>query len=69
MPELKFNSKIYKKKAIQEAISAYSHLANFSFSSGVDYFRVKIGKIFPDVKKIITDEFSNYVLAQTKRCL
>lgn len=68
MPEIKFNNKIYKKEAIQEAISVYSHLAKFTIKNNKDYIKVKINKIEPEVKTIITDEFANYILGATKKC-
>lgn len=68
MSQIRFNTKIYKKKTIQEAISAYSHLAKFKVEDNKDYIRVKIEKIDPEFKDILADEFSNYVLGMTKKC-
>ena len=67
--ELKFNTSIYKKRAIQEAISVYSALAEFSTSRAKRYIRVKISKVSFSVKEVIADEFANYVLGVTKKCL
>jgi len=70
MPEIKFNTKIYKKKAIQEAVSAYSHLANFTLKETAGFIKVKIEKIDrvnSGIKNIIADEFANYVLGWNKR--
>ena len=67
--ELKFNTSVYKKRAIQEAISAYSTLAEFSTSRAKRYTKVKINKVSFDVGGSIADEFANYVLGLTKRCL
>lgn len=69
MPKLKFSRKIYKKKALQEGISAYAHLANLRFSFDKNYFKVKIDNIEPSFRNIIADEFTNYVLIATKKCL
>jgi len=66
---IKFSDGIYKKEAIVEAISAYSHLAKFTVKRDKGYIKVKIDKIDPAVKGIMADEFSNYVLGATKRCL
>lgn len=66
---LRFNAQVYKKKAIQDAISAYAHLAKFKVSKITkDYIKVKIENIDSKVKDIFVDEFSNYVLGMTKRC-
>jgi hypothetical protein len=66
MPVLKFNSKIYKKEAIQETISAYSSLAKFRIKVAKDYIEVKIDHIATGFKDVLADEFSNYVLGMTK---
>ena len=66
MQQLKFNSKIYKKKAIREAVSVYSHLADFSIVNGQGYIKVKIDRIKPSLRDIIVDEFANYVLGVGK---
>lgn len=68
MPELKFNPKIYKRKAVKEAIAAFSHLAEFKLNDR-GYIRVKIEHIDRRFKDVLTDEFSNYVLGLTKKCL
>lgn len=68
-PEIRFNTKIYKKQAIQEAIFAYSNLAKFKVKENKDYIKVKIENIDPDAKDIIVDEFANYALAIAKKCL
>jgi len=66
---LRFNTQIYKKEAIREAISAYMHLAKFKVKDNKDYIKVKIENMNPKVKNILMDEFSNYVLGMTKKCL
>lgn len=68
MKKLRFNNRIYKKEAIQEAISVYSHLAKFSLAQSKSYFEVRMEKMSADVKNIIADEFANYVLGETKKC-
>lgn len=67
--ELKFNTKIYKKRAIQKAIADYAHLAKFSFINSPRYIKVRVDKITSGVKNKFLDEFSNYVLGMTKKCL
>mgnify|MGYP001576769571 CR=1 FL=1 len=69
MPELKFNSKIYREKAITGAISVYSHLAKFIIKNNKGYIKVKMDRIDPSFENIIVDEFANYVLGMTKKCL
>ncbi|MDD5005954.1 MAG: HxsD-like protein [Candidatus Omnitrophica bacterium] len=69
MPKVRFNTKIYKKKAIQNAVSAYSNLARFSLKQTNSYIEVKIDKVSSGFNNIIIGEFSNYVLALTKKCL
>jgi len=69
MPDLKFNTKIYKEEVIKKAVSAYSHLARFSFINSKGYIKVKIEKVDSSVKNVLLDEFANYVLGKTKKCL
>lgn len=69
MRALKFNSQIYKKEAVQKAILAFSSLAKFKIKDTKDYVEVKIDHIAPKFKDTLADEFSNYVLGMTKRCL
>jgi len=63
---IRFNRKIYKKKAIQSAIKDYKHLADFSIKQDSNYFKVELKNIDKDVEEIIKDEFSNYVLSRVK---
>lgn len=63
---LNLNRKIYSKKAIEAAIAAFGHLAEFKVSRAGDYFRVSFSKIDEDVKEELHDEFSNFVLAETQ---
>lgn len=69
MSELKFNNKIYRKKAVKEAISAYSHLAKFRVCDSGSYLKVKIDAKDSKDKVMLADEFVNYVLGATKKCL
>ena len=69
MKTLKFNHHIYKKEAINDAVLAYFHLAKFTVKDDRSYIKVKIEKIDPTAEDMIADEFSNYVLGITKRCL
>jgi len=65
---LRFNSNIYKKKAIEEAISAYSEFAKFSISKKGKYITVNMDRIVSSLSSVISDEFANYVLGMTKKC-
>jgi hypothetical protein len=69
MPELKFNKSIYNKEAIKQAVSAYSAHAKFTLTSDKEHIKVRISRADPLVKNIIGDEFGNYVLGVTKKCL
>ena len=69
MPEIKFNTCIYKKEAVKKAMADYSGLAEFSVSQNNRYFKVRIDKISPRFRNIIVDDFANYVLWETKKCL
>ena len=69
MPELRFNKNLYKKCVIDTSITAYQGLAEFKVMEEKSYLKVKIEGITPGLKDILPDEFSNYVLTLTKRCL
>jgi len=62
MEVIKFNKKIYSLEAVENAIEEYKHLAEFEIKELNDYIEVKIDKIDPEVKNVLKDEFSNYVL-------
>lgn len=67
---LRFSTRIYKKKAIKNAILDYSKFARFK-TRDIDnnYLEVKIENISNKFKNSLIYEFSNYVLALTKKCL
>ena len=69
MPSLKFNCKIYKKELIEKAALDFAHLAQFTITAEKGYVVVKGRKIVPEVRSILFDEFANYILAQTRKCL
>jgi len=62
-----FDKNFYKTKAVKNSIKAYQDLALFNIEETANNIKVKISKIDQDVKKIIKDEFCNYVLAETKK--
>jgi len=63
---INFNKKLYSLKAIKLAIKEYQKLANFSLSQRKNYIQVELKNIDKEVKKIIKDEFCNYVLFKSK---
>ena len=69
--KLRFNTRIYRKNAIREAVLAYSNLAKFYITQNKRYIKVKIeiNNSNHSIKYIIADEFANYVLVLTKKCL
>lgn len=67
--KLRFNTSIYKKEAIEKAVSVYSEFANFSLCKNSRFIEIKINNAPHNVKGIIVDEFANYVLGLTKKCL
>jgi hypothetical protein len=70
MPEIKFNTAIYKKEAIAKAIKDYSDLAQFvSLKKNSHILTVKIKFIASGYRSNFIDEFKNYALALTKKCL
>ncbi len=66
---VRFNTRIYKEKAILEAIKVYSKIADFFLVREEDYIKVYIKNIPPEFSKTLKDEFCNYVLGITKKCL
>ena len=64
--EIRFNKKLYSRKAIEIAIEAYDNLAEFLVTENDEYFLVNITKVNSEVGDAIGDEFSNFVLAQIR---
>ena len=63
---IKFNRQIYSLKAIKLAIEDYKELADFNLKQDKNYIQVKIKNINKKFKKIIKEEFCNYVLGLEK---
>ncbi|MBL7053264.1 MAG: hypothetical protein ISS02_01200 [Candidatus Portnoybacteria bacterium] len=63
---IKFNRQIYSLKAIKLAIEDYKELADFNLKQDKNYIQVKIKNINKEFKKIIKEEFCNYVLGLEK---
>jgi hypothetical protein len=64
---LRFNARIYKKQAIQAAINAYSDLARFKVKDNKKYTSIEITDVDPKFKRVLRDEFANYVLGINKK--
>jgi len=66
---IRFNTRFYKERAIRKAILAYSHLAEFKTQGHKDYIEVKAKNIDTEISGIFENEFNNYVLGATQKCL
>ncbi|MDO8260711.1 MAG: HxsD-like protein [Candidatus Magasanikbacteria bacterium] len=64
--EIKYNKKLYNKKALEAGIEAYEGLADFVLSEEENYFILNLKNIKAELSEVIVDEFSNFVLAQAK---
>lgn len=60
---IKFNKKIYPLAVIKTSIKSFEPVAKFQIKNTKDYIIVILNKIQPNIKEVIKDEFSNYVLA------
>ena len=60
--KIRFDNKIYSLKAIKLAIKDYQGLADFNLDQKKEYTQVELTKINKEFKKIIKEEFCNYVL-------
>jgi len=58
---INFSKNLYSLKAIKSAIKEYQNLADFSFKKTKNYIQVELSNIDKSVRKIIKDEFCNYV--------
>lgn len=63
--KLSFAKAIYKKSAIEAAISAFSEIASVKMHAGRTAYDVEIESLEPEFRGIITGEFANYCLAET----
>lgn len=65
---LKFNTKIYKKKAIQQAKCDYAAFATFQ-GRKIKNHEILLMKPKGSLSKdFLENEFANYVLGLTKKC-
>ena len=67
--EIKINKNIYKKESLKKTIQVYESLAKIDFLEESNFFIVKIDDINEEVKDIIQDEFCNYLLFESGKCL
>lgn len=65
--KIRFSKNIYTKKAIENSIEAFCHLARFHVSMDTKYVIVSVDAIDSDVKDIFKDEFCDFVLAELKK--
>jgi len=56
-----FNKNLYNLKVIKSAIKEYQDLADFSLRQKRNYIQVELSNVDKSVRKIIKDEFCNYV--------
>jgi hypothetical protein len=61
-----FSKKFYSMESIKKTILAYKKFGQFSVKEEKNYIKVNIINPEKKIKDIIKDEFSNYVLAETK---
>lgn len=67
--EIKANKNIYTKKGIEETIKAYEHLGKIVLEENKNYFIIKLRDIDGKIEKIFQDEFCNYLLFESGKCL
>ncbi len=64
---ISFSKEFYSISAINKAIKAYKKIALFKIVDDKKNIKVQIRSSSKEVKDIIADEFSNYVLAETQK--
>lgn len=67
--EIKINKNIYNKESVKKTIQAYTSLAKIDFSEEANFFIIKMDNVNEEVKDIIQDEFCNYLLFESGKCL
>jgi len=67
--EIKANKKIYNKKGVEKTIEAYEHLGRIGLSEDKNYFIIRIENVNEEIKKVFKDEFCNYLLFESSKCL
>lgn len=67
--KLSFDKQFYSLDVIQKSVQAYKDLADFSIEEKEQEISVRMSNIDEDVKDVIADEFSNYILARMQEKL
>jgi len=67
--EIKIDKKIYSRESLKKTIQAYASLAKIDFSEEANFFIVKIDNPNEEIKDVIQDEFCNYLLFESGKCL
>lgn len=63
---IKFNKNFYNLEAVKKSAAAFKKLANFRVKEKKNFIEVEIENVDKNFKDVLGDEFSNYVLAETK---
>lgn len=63
--QLRFNSKLYVRKSIQEALEAYEGYAEGTIAKDGLYYLVTLTILDEETRDVLADEFANYVLGET----
>jgi len=67
--EIKVSKNIYNKKGLESAIRDYQEFAKIYFSETDTFFIIIIDGVDEELKDVIVDEFCNYLLFKTVKCL
>lgn len=67
--KIKLTKKIYSKKGVENTINAYNNLAQIKLIEDDDFYFITMENIDDEVKDVIKDEFCNYLLFETVKCL
>lgn len=60
---MQFNKSIYKLDAIKSTAKVFGKVASLRLSENKHYYVVEIDGVSPEEKKILKDEFCNYLLS------
>ncbi|MGE5279680.1 MAG: HxsD-like protein [Deltaproteobacteria bacterium] len=66
---LKFSKRIYPKKAVRAAARAFASFGRFRIREKDGYYVVEVADAASPLTGEWRDEFGNYVLGMTKKCL
>ena len=62
---LELHRKLYRPAALETATEAFGELASISVKRSDRYYVITFTDVDPDVEEVLTQEFANYVLAET----